>query len=120
MIILILPFFRQLFARQNFYRTLYFHQIYEKIFTRKTIFFFMLSYDLIVLSLFSYYYFANSDSVFMLVVYFIILLGNFLCTILVFAKFHALKKLAKHSSEISHLNDLNRAAFVCMFQASIF
>lgn len=97
---------------------MYFQGFYNKFFTKKTLLFWMLLYDFVLSSLFSIYYFSASKTLFMLIIYLIILLGSFLCTILVFIKINNMRKLAKSSSDFP-LSDINRAAFICIFQATI-
>jgi hypothetical protein len=101
---------------------LYYRKFYDKFFSGKKLVFFMLAYDLIFCSIYAAYYYLYMYkflNYLRLLMYASPTVGTFLCSFVVIIKIHKMKRLAKSSTELPILHDLNRAAFVCLFQGAV-
>lgn len=98
---------------------LYSPELYKKIFSKKTLFCWIIGYDVIlILLIYTYYYFEKTLSLF--IINFVILIGTFSCSFFVLLKIRQMMKLVSHNTELSTLDDLRRAAFLCVFQACFY
>jgi hypothetical protein len=91
----------------------YLEVYYKKICTKKSIFLGLLTYDFCISVLVWWNY--RGQGLALILIGLFILLGTFLCTFLVLRKFYKMIQLIGDDS--STLNDVKRAAFVCIFQA---
>jgi hypothetical protein len=90
---------------------LYFQDLYEKLFTRKTLGIWIIGYDLLFILLVNFGIYGM-----ILIIFSIILIGTFVFTFLIYLKLHQMMKIVGNNSFLNTLSDLRRAAFVCIFQ----
>lgn len=91
---------------------LYFQDLYEKLFTRKTLGIWIIGYDLLFILLVNF----GIDSM-ILIILSTILIGTFIFTFLIYLKLHQMMKIVGNNSFLNTLSDLRRAAFICIFQS---
>lgn len=99
------------------FMVLYLPFYYERFFTKKTLVFWILGYDLFMLGYFllesyvSIHYMTISICL-------IIFIFNLIFAIMVFMKIHAMMKMVEHDSNLDSYINLRRASIVCIFQTS--
>jgi hypothetical protein len=101
---------------------LYFTDIYEKMFTKKTILLWLLAYDVAMLM---HYVFATvikfatvNNAYICLGISSALLIGTIIFSTLVVLKIRGMMKLVSNS-KLSTYSDLRKAAFICLFQACV-
>jgi hypothetical protein len=101
---------------------LYSERNYQRFFSRKILFCWIVGYDLVLLGIIYFYYtnWTNVGLTLHVVTVFSALLGTLSCSCLVLLKIRQMISLVKHNSELTVLYDLRRAAIVCILQASIY
>lgn len=97
---------------------LYFPHCYEKIFTKRYIFVWILCYDLIIWGII-FFQNDNTNNIYNLIISFFLLSCTIFCSILIVIKIRRMKKLVQNNPNLQSYRDLNRAAFICIFQALI-
>lgn len=104
-------------AFTRFFR-LYFPFYYEKLFTKKTLLPWMLSYDLLIL-IFIMTEIVSQIHIISMILSSAVFLFNLVCSILIFIKIHGMMKLVADNAQLSTLSDLRRAAIICIFQTEV-
>lgn len=95
---------------------LYFPNFYEKFVTRKTLIFWILSYNLVVIGLI-----LLSNVIHPLYHYSIVLIMlTFIFSFFIFFKIYQMMKMLGPNSRVNTLEDLHRAAIICLVQAGTF
>lgn len=97
---------------------LYYRFVYIKIFTKKTIFVWILAFDLVMIGLLYIDSFISTHLL-SLIVCPILILATIFCSFLIFLKIRNMSKLVQNQHNYSSYSDLQRAAFVCIWQSSI-
>lgn len=100
---------------------LYFPYFYSKFFTKKTIILWILGYDGLIFGLGYLNSIHEEENLFIvnIVITCFLLLCTIFCSCLIFLKIRKMKKLVANYQNFSSHRDLKRAAFICVFQASI-
>jgi hypothetical protein len=98
---------------------LYLPQLYEKIFSKKRLFLFIIGYDAIMMVIFYMYFELGYLSVYVCLVV-LLLIGTFTCSFLVLLKIRQMIKLVEHNTKLDILYDLRKAAIVCICQAGFY
>lgn len=97
---------------------LYFRDFYERFLKKKILVLCILGYDLFLIIILSFViHFQIYLALF--TVFIISLAGTFIFSFLIFLKIRQMMKLVGHNSQHNTLNNLRRAAFVCLIQASL-
>lgn len=99
---------------------LYFPDLYNKICTKKMVFYWIFGYDVCITVIIFIRYSVLTSDIILLVLNVMMLFGTFLCSILVLLKIQQMMKLATYTTELGLLDDLRRAAMVCIFQACFY